>query len=238
MISELTPSQEAQIPEYREKWRKIAISTQRIDRASATEAVKAAYELIDKKEPAVLFCPSPYDGFKIILSQIESKAGIIKETSLGNPLGHLFLTQLYNSLSIKLNSQIEEELAKRIKELINIKLYSHPLISLRRRFDIDIRTEQRLFYPVQLDSDLGILIALELVIQLEEKLLMMPLLNNISLFFKLLREQQLQWLEPGIELFIKSNFLWANYLGIPLGKLYNQIIGSIFFWQDFKQISE
>jgi hypothetical protein len=40
-IERLTPEQEALLPEYRDKWRKIALSTEPIDRQQATEAIKA-----------------------------------------------------------------------------------------------------------------------------------------------------------------------------------------------------
>jgi hypothetical protein len=51
IISELTPEQEALIPVYREKWRKIALSTERIDRQKAAEAVKTVYTSFDLNEP-------------------------------------------------------------------------------------------------------------------------------------------------------------------------------------------
>jgi hypothetical protein len=45
-IEKLTPEQEALIPVYREKWRRIVLSTDAIDRQKASNAVKAAYELM------------------------------------------------------------------------------------------------------------------------------------------------------------------------------------------------
>lgn len=45
LIEKLTPEQEALIPVYRQKWRAIALSTERIDREKAAEAVKATYVL-------------------------------------------------------------------------------------------------------------------------------------------------------------------------------------------------
>ncbi|MBD1831252.1 hypothetical protein H6F61_00825 [Cyanobacteria bacterium FACHB-472] len=59
-IEKLTPEQEALIPVYREKWRKIAILTEPIDREKAAEAVKNAYALIGLFEPEILFYDSPY----------------------------------------------------------------------------------------------------------------------------------------------------------------------------------
>jgi hypothetical protein len=61
MITALTPEQEALIPVYREKWRAIAFSTQRIDREKAAEAIKSFYTTIGDKAPErVIFFDSPY----------------------------------------------------------------------------------------------------------------------------------------------------------------------------------
>ncbi|MEH2092214.1 hypothetical protein [Nostoc sp.] len=72
LIEKLTPEQEALIPVYREKWRAIALSTERIDRKKAAEAVKAAYTAIHKQEPEIIFCESPYAGLKIIYQKLPS----------------------------------------------------------------------------------------------------------------------------------------------------------------------
>ncbi|MEG3840923.1 DUF6745 domain-containing protein [Microcoleus sp. herbarium14] len=66
MIKTFTPEQEALIPVYLEKWRKIALSTDPIDREKAAEAVRGAYALIDTKCPQILFFDSPYVAFRAI----------------------------------------------------------------------------------------------------------------------------------------------------------------------------
>ncbi|GEM_PF-6629515 len=60
-MQNLKPEQEAQIPYYARKWRDIAYSTERIDRAKATEVIGRAYSLIGKPVPAIVFCGSPRD---------------------------------------------------------------------------------------------------------------------------------------------------------------------------------
>lgn len=67
LIDKLTPQQEALIPIYQHKWRKIALSTERIDQHKAAEAVKAAYALIGISTPKIIFFESPYIGYKIIV---------------------------------------------------------------------------------------------------------------------------------------------------------------------------
>lgn len=45
LIEKLTPEQAALIPIYREKWRKIALSTERIDKEKASQALKIAFRI-------------------------------------------------------------------------------------------------------------------------------------------------------------------------------------------------
>ena len=57
-IKKLTPEQEALIPVYRNKWLKIALSTERIDKKKAAEAVNYFYQFIGEDEPELLFFDS------------------------------------------------------------------------------------------------------------------------------------------------------------------------------------
>ncbi|WP_392531499.1 DUF6745 domain-containing protein [Nostoc sp. C117] len=59
MIHTLTPEQEALIPVYRDKWRAIALSTERIDREKAAGVVESLYSLLEKKVPEIIFANSP-----------------------------------------------------------------------------------------------------------------------------------------------------------------------------------
>ncbi len=62
IITELTSEKSALIPVYKEKWRKIARSTERIDREKAESAVKAAFKLIGEVEPKVFFFDSIFSA--------------------------------------------------------------------------------------------------------------------------------------------------------------------------------
>jgi hypothetical protein len=59
-IETLTPEQEALIPVIRDKWRRIVLSTEPIERKRAKKAAKTAYAAIDLKEPRVIFCDNPH----------------------------------------------------------------------------------------------------------------------------------------------------------------------------------
>ncbi len=60
MAEKLTPQKEALFLNYLEKWRKVALSTEPINRDKAEEAIKTAYTLIDEPQPQVFFFDSPY----------------------------------------------------------------------------------------------------------------------------------------------------------------------------------
>lgn len=65
-IEKLTPEQEALIPVYVEKWLKIALSTEPIDREKAAEAVKEGYCLVGLPIPKIIFSDSPYTGLSYL----------------------------------------------------------------------------------------------------------------------------------------------------------------------------
>lgn len=74
MTEELTPQQEDSFLNYLEKWRKIALSTEPINREKAEAAIKTAYTLIDEPEPQVFFFDSPYAAV-VALDKLESEIG-------------------------------------------------------------------------------------------------------------------------------------------------------------------
>ena len=60
MTEQLTSQQETLFLKYLENWRKIALSTDRINREKAKQAIKEAYTLINEPQPQVFFFDSPY----------------------------------------------------------------------------------------------------------------------------------------------------------------------------------
>lgn len=63
----LTPQKETLIPAYWEKWRKIAFSTQSIDKNKNREVVQILYSLVDYEMPQIIFCHSPYAAINEML---------------------------------------------------------------------------------------------------------------------------------------------------------------------------
>jgi hypothetical protein len=68
VISEISQEQEAMLPQYREKWRSFAISTESIDEEKVKSIIKAAYSVSDFSEPEILFYESPFAAIQAIFA--------------------------------------------------------------------------------------------------------------------------------------------------------------------------
>jgi hypothetical protein len=114
-IEKLTPEQKALIPVYREKWRKIALSTEPIDKEKAAEAVKNAYEMIGEEEPKIIFCDSPYSVFSywenIPIGGWETRMGEQIESGLGSGLKDRMWCDLWyeSNLYIQVKSILQDQ---------------------------------------------------------------------------------------------------------------------------------
>jgi hypothetical protein len=112
MIKKLTPEQEALIPVYREKWRKIAFSTEPFERKKTAELVQFAYANFGEQKPEVIFFYSPDAALKTIsASQYTSKLGSELET--GSRARGFFRANLIDGSTFA-----TAEFIKQIKEII------------------------------------------------------------------------------------------------------------------------
>lgn len=67
MITQLTAAQKAQITPYRRKWREVTLSTQRINKKEAEQAIQMAYKVYGFPAPSIiLYAKSPNDGFQVL----------------------------------------------------------------------------------------------------------------------------------------------------------------------------
>ncbi|MEH2438644.1 MAG: DUF6745 domain-containing protein [Nostoc sp.] len=109
LIEKLTPEQEALIPVYREKWRAIAFSTERIDREKAAEALKVAYAAFGFEVPEIIFCDSPYAAFsKIFLDKIDHQNDQLRkklEFSIISRLNKSFISRKKSFISSRIKQQ-------------------------------------------------------------------------------------------------------------------------------------
>lgn len=120
IITQLTSEQEALIPVYREKWRKIALSTERIDRQKAAEAVKAAYTLINLPEPEILFYDSPYavgSDRNLLIDEDRIYGGLYKYRKIGKrSFPYHLLSFFTDKCEYTILSRLEKNLKNRLRE--------------------------------------------------------------------------------------------------------------------------
>jgi hypothetical protein len=129
-IDKLTPEQEAQIPVIREKWKAIALSTERIDRQKATVAVKAAYGALNLNEPEILFFDSPLAAVNFLESQPKSV------------LGSALINELLNKLIDQVDCQIDWETDSKLPDQIE-SLPSLKRCQLERQLKSNLKCQQK-----------------------------------------------------------------------------------------------
>ena len=110
-IAELTPEQEALIPSIIEKWTRVLLSTEPIDRKKAATAVKAAYAAMGKPEPIIRFCSSPNDAR---LAMFERQSPRQAAQQLGAPVLMPFSAQLGEQLHKQLEAQLSQQLHSQV----------------------------------------------------------------------------------------------------------------------------
>lgn len=74
-VRSLTKEQESLFPVYVERWKKIGLSTDRMDRDAAIAAAKKAYRLVGLEEPTnFYFTKSPIDAVNFIKKNLDKKS--------------------------------------------------------------------------------------------------------------------------------------------------------------------
>jgi hypothetical protein len=115
-IEQLTQDQNNQVPQYRNKWERTAL-TETFDRSSAEKAIGLVYSALSLSTPNIFFVPSPKAAVEVVTSQ-----------DFGNPLSEMINAQLVQEPSDKLSSCIHQsllhDLNKRFCFLLNAKLCS------------------------------------------------------------------------------------------------------------------
>jgi len=118
-VKKLTPEQEVLIPVYQEKWRAIALSTGPINRSQAAETIKAAYAIIGKKAPEVIFCDRPYQAANTIVNHIDNPRSLLR-----GQLEIKLRSELEKQLRSYLRSELESQLHKQLQNKLENQLYN------------------------------------------------------------------------------------------------------------------
>ncbi|OUL37047.1 hypothetical protein BV372_04385 [Nostoc sp. T09] len=123
-IETLTEEQENLIPVYLEKWKKIALSTAKIDRTQLSKALKQTYVLMDFPEPEIIFYDSLYEIVQtrrifthiqcIYGNEYQPKTGIFSEY-----LSRRLLSYLCNAIE----NITFKDLGDKLQQYLNCELY-------------------------------------------------------------------------------------------------------------------
>jgi hypothetical protein len=109
MITKLTPSQEKQIPIYRDKWLAKGLSTDRIDRKQAITDFTIFNRLVlgYKKQPVVIFMDSPLTTWMatvMVYSWLHPK-----ESQVGSQVRSQVASQVWSQVGSQVWSQVESQ---------------------------------------------------------------------------------------------------------------------------------
>jgi hypothetical protein len=155
------------ISEYQEKWRRVYLNTQPIDRIKAAAAVQQAYRVMGKPEPEIIFCPSrraALDRLQIYISQVDnppppvpmsddeardyynsfqywsdSARLIFKAIRQGQKSGSSTLVKLQNDLQNSLRTSLE----KYISTILPKNLTSQQIVEYNRRAEPRINLSEQ-----------------------------------------------------------------------------------------------
>ena len=147
-IKELTPEQEAKIPEYINKW--VANAQQPVDKTKCDNAVKAIYKNMSKDEPLIVYGDSPWSCINLawlFLNQFN------KENNIEQLHSQLDF-QLYSQLGSQLNSQLRSQLDSLLGSLLGSQLYSQLDSQLYSQLRSRLRSQLHSPLYSQLDSQL------------------------------------------------------------------------------------
>lgn len=135
-IRQLTSEQEALIPVYLKKWRALRLSSKPTNRQAATEAIKAAYELLSLPEPEILFFSNPDTAIEYLKNHPDQNEHLAIKQPSKHQRTRLFWHYLSRCLEHQLEAQLEVQLYKNLwPQLIS----SNPWRSfeLSRPFGVD-----------------------------------------------------------------------------------------------------
>jgi hypothetical protein len=144
-IETMTPEQEAQVEIFREQWRKKALSTDRVDQKATKEALTKMYELIGKKPPIFIFCPSlQFAQFQInycrelfaILKE-QGKGGVAPE--FGYNLRYNLRENLWDNLGYNLRYNLRYNLGENLGDNLGDNLRENLRDNLRDNLGDNLR---------------------------------------------------------------------------------------------------
>jgi len=166
MITKLTKEQKTQIPNFIDKFVKLAEKP--TNREEATLAVQELYKNAGEKKPIVIFGKSPYQtSVMVAMSKLLFKNKLIKDDSqLHSQLDSQLDSQLRSQLDSQLGSQLYSQLDSQLGSQLGSQLYSQ----LRSQLDSQLHSQLRSQLGSQLYSQLDSQLRSQLDSQLRSQL--------------------------------------------------------------------
>jgi len=118
LIYELTPDQEAQIAVYREKWRSIALCTDRVDFEKTTAVIREAYSVIRREPPEIIFCQSPYAALQYLQQRVHPDQSLGKRLAL--KLGKQFHDRLFHWFKKQLGIKVFDSVSRQLSPALSV----------------------------------------------------------------------------------------------------------------------
>ncbi|MCL1475331.1 DUF6745 domain-containing protein [Argonema antarcticum] len=166
MIEKITKKQEELISVYRNKWQEIVLSTETVDRVKAEQAVKVAYNMIGYEEPEIIFCQSPYEALRTLLSQSQCRLESEPKYNLSNLIWNQFKSQVsievirlicqqnepMKRLITQYSTQLNLQLRRQLTDLTNQQGKI-----LLKRYNLYVQPEKWAIYGSQSDFCISVL---------------------------------------------------------------------------------
>lgn len=154
-IEQLTPEQEALIPVYWEKWKRIIFSTEPINCQKATAVVKAAYAWIGEKPPEIIFFDSPKTALIDTLIKLRKELGnewnnldnrdVWDVLYIPEDPARQLVDILRGKLETQLTRQLESQLNRNLESNLFWQLWNRPLsqreIQLESQLELELELE-------------------------------------------------------------------------------------------------
>ena len=117
-INALTPAQADELPRFRDEWLQVGLSTQRVDRARSTAAIKALYLAAGKDEPDVWHFDSPAQcclALSLIRNNLGANLGANLRDNLWDNLGDNLGDNLLANLRANLRDNLRDNLLANLR---------------------------------------------------------------------------------------------------------------------------
>jgi hypothetical protein len=136
VLNKLTLEQENLIPVISEKWRNVALSTERIDHQKATIAIQEAYTIIGKSTPEIIFFDSPY-------AALNSKLNFQKKDYLHSQMKYKIENELESLLWRFLDIPLVSEVDNLLCQLLESKLITEMDYLIKDELDSQLNYQLR-----------------------------------------------------------------------------------------------